>query len=613
MKNIYLLTVIIIFNSFMGSLVYAQNIGINADGSAPNPNAMLDIKSNTKGMLIPRTSTTSRIAIPNTKGLLVYDTTTNSFWYNDGTIWNSLSSNNKGWSLSGNANTDSAINFIGTTDSIPLVIKVYNHFSGEISPGPPFSTAWGYKALSANTTGLSNTAMGRSALYSNITGSYNTGLGANANYYNTSGSDNTAVGSNTMEYNTGDNNTAIGSEALMSNTTGAYNTAVGWQSGYNNLTGHYNISVGVGAMQNNRSGYFNTALGDFALAGTQFASGNVAVGNDALRLENEGSNNTAVGNSALYINYSGNQNTAIGDSALYHNYIGSVNTASGNYALFSNQYGSLNTAMGVNALYANTSGTDNTAVGVNSLLYNVLGIQNTAIGSGALYGSTGSNNTAIGYLADVNPGVNNASAIGSHAFASADNTINIGNNSIISVNSTGIFHTISDGRFKFNVKENVKGLDFILKLRPVTYQLDVDALNANKPTTYNTSVFKNISNKNSSAMLERRSGFIAQEVEQAANETGFDFDAIHKPENDNDHYSLSYAGFVVPLVKSIQELSAENDSLKKKMENADVDNKDLHDQVKNLMLAVNVLNEKLEKITEEHIKQLDTKSTNKSN
>jgi 3-methyladenine DNA glycosylase Tag len=51
----------------------------------------------------------------------------------------------------------------------------------------------------------------------------------------------------------------------------------------------------------------------------------------------------------------------------------------------------------------------------------------------------------------------------------------------------------------------------------------------------------------------RRSGFIAQEVEQAANATGYDFSGIIKPKTDQDHYSLSYDAFVVPLVKAVQE------------------------------------------------------------
>ena len=73
--------------------VQAQSVAINTDKSAANPSAMLDVKSNTKGLLIPRTSTISRLAITNpAKGLMLYDTTAGSFWFYNGTSWNSLSS-----------------------------------------------------------------------------------------------------------------------------------------------------------------------------------------------------------------------------------------------------------------------------------------------------------------------------------------------------------------------------------------------------------------------------------------------------------------------------------------------------------------------------------------
>ena len=78
----------------------AQNAAINADGSTPDANATLDIKSFTRGLLIPRTS--SRLAIPGTKGLLFYDITVNSFYYNDGNSWLPITGNAA--SLSGTAN-----------------------------------------------------------------------------------------------------------------------------------------------------------------------------------------------------------------------------------------------------------------------------------------------------------------------------------------------------------------------------------------------------------------------------------------------------------------------------------------------------------------------------
>ena len=49
------------------------------------------------------------------------------------------------------------------------------------------------------------------------------------------------------------------------------------------------------------------------------------------------------------------------------------------------------------------------------------------------------------------------------------------------------------------------------------------------------------------------SGFIAQEVEQAARESGYDFSGVQKTADQNGVYSISYAQFVVPLVKAVQE------------------------------------------------------------
>ncbi len=57
-------------------------------------------------------------------------------------------------------------------------------------------------------------------------------------------------------------------------------------------------------------------------------------------------------------------------------------------------------------------------------------------------------------------------------------------------------------------------------------------------------------------------GFIAQDVEKLAKEVSFDFSGVDVPKNETDLYGLRYAEFVVPIVKGMQELSAENDSLK---------------------------------------------------
>jgi len=108
---------------------------------------------------------------------------------------------------------------------------------------------------------------------------------------------------------------------------------------------------------------------------------------------------------------------------------------------------------------------------------------------------------------------------------------------------------VSDGRFKTDVKENVAGLDFIMKLRPVTYRLDMDAIAGFAKTPDSL----RLKNGEQLKAAEIQIGFIAQEVEAAASSLNFDFHGVDKPKNDNSHYGLRYAEFVVPLVKAVQE------------------------------------------------------------
>lgn len=52
---------------------------------------------------------------------------------------------------------------------------------------------------------------------------------------------------------------------------------------------------------------------------------------------------------------------------------------------------------------------------------------------------------------------------------------------------------------------------------------------------------------------KRMTGFLAQQVAKVAQQLGYDFSGVTIPENGNDLYTLSYAQFVVPLVKAVQE------------------------------------------------------------
>ena len=244
-----------------------------------------------------------------------------------------------------------------------------------------------------------------------------------------------------------------------------------------------------------------------------------------------------------------------------------ANTAFGYFSLNSNTTGIANSGLGYWALKSNTTGQKNSAIGRFALASNITGEYNTAIGADALFTNTdGSENTAVGSGADVT-GVNftNATAIGYNARVNASNKVRIGNGFVTVIEGQVPFTSPSDGRYKFAVQEDVKGLDFIMQLRPVTYQFDVQRFEAHLHQA-DSITFPVQQASYTAAMAIRRSGFIAQEVEQAAIHAGYNFSGIVKPQTEKEHYSLSYESFVVPLVKALQEQQKIIESLRQRLE-----------------------------------------------
>jgi len=86
-------------------MMNAQRVGISTDGSIPDASAMLDIKSTTQGMLVPRMTSSQRTAIASpAQGLLVFDNVTNSFWFYKGLAWTELTGGGSAtnyWSANG--------------------------------------------------------------------------------------------------------------------------------------------------------------------------------------------------------------------------------------------------------------------------------------------------------------------------------------------------------------------------------------------------------------------------------------------------------------------------------------------------------------------------------
>jgi len=97
-----------------GYTIIAQ-MAVTTDGSTADGSAMLDVKSNDKGMLIPRMSASERdlISAPAT-GLLVYVTDVNNFYFYDGSAWIQFSGgSDSDWVISGNNMVSSVSGNVG--------------------------------------------------------------------------------------------------------------------------------------------------------------------------------------------------------------------------------------------------------------------------------------------------------------------------------------------------------------------------------------------------------------------------------------------------------------------------------------------------------------------
>ncbi|CAN5498115.1 hypothetical protein BH10BAC3_BH10BAC3_01940 [soil metagenome] len=79
-----------LFLCFASSISVFSQVGIGT--TTPNSNAKLDITDASKGLLIPRMDSVHRKAIPNTIGMLVYDSSYNYFYFNNGNVWQRISS-----------------------------------------------------------------------------------------------------------------------------------------------------------------------------------------------------------------------------------------------------------------------------------------------------------------------------------------------------------------------------------------------------------------------------------------------------------------------------------------------------------------------------------------
>jgi len=98
-------------------------VSLNTGSAIANSSALLDISSNSKGILIPRMTSVERTAIVSpATGLLVFDNTTTSFWFYNGSAWTEFNSGttSSNWTVNGTAIYNNNSGSVGIGNAAPF-------------------------------------------------------------------------------------------------------------------------------------------------------------------------------------------------------------------------------------------------------------------------------------------------------------------------------------------------------------------------------------------------------------------------------------------------------------------------------------------------------------
>ncbi|MDX1476877.1 MAG: tail fiber domain-containing protein [Saprospiraceae bacterium] len=341
--------VTILLLTFLGihSLI-AQGISIGS-GSPPDSSALLDMQSDSLGLLVPRMTSAQRINIASpATGLLVYDTDLAGFHYYTGTGWLNLQSALVLADSDGDTRVeveqtpdDDQIHFIANGQEQLVVrdnaqIEVLNSGSSVFlgkDAGASDDLSFnenvfiGEGAGKDNTAGNKNTFVGFQAGYQNVggntginsPGNRNTFVGWKSGYANVAGYDNTFLGYRTGETTTGERNVFLGAYTGRSNTSGIMNTFLGTAAGELSSTGGENVYIGMWTGRSN-NGSSNVVIGCSAAFSAGTLNSSVIIGSEAGKINNGTGNvfigfesgQTENGSNKLYI-----ENSASNDPLIY--------------------------------------------------------------------------------------------------------------------------------------------------------------------------------------------------------------------------------------------------------------------------------------------------------
>ena len=282
-------------------------VGINSDASNPDASAMLDIKSTTKGVLVPRMTTAQRnnIASP-ADGLLIFDITTETFWFKTTSSWIELTKGTDNQSLNFSGNTLSltnggSVNLSGYTNTDNQNLSLSFNTLSLTNGGSVDLTSLSNQIIDAdgNTKIQVEESSNEDIVRVDIAGEEVLTI------------QKLTTGTPYLNLNSPNSNTLIGDNISL-NITGTRNVLIGEGTGASLTSGQRNILIGDGAGANLTDEGTNTLIG----AGAGFSTTkdrNVMVGTGA------GGNNDGFGNVflgfAAGLDNDGNANIFIGNNA----------------------------------------------------------------------------------------------------------------------------------------------------------------------------------------------------------------------------------------------------------------------------------------------------------
>jgi hypothetical protein len=312
----------------------------------------------------------------------------------------------------------------------------------------------------------------------------------------------------------------------------------------------------------------NTAFGRFALYNNGGYTRNTGLGTRTV--QQGGFDTVGIGYRAAIYNAGSARNTMVGSSAGGNSYSNSNKTSIGTFAGEFQSPGA--TTIGNSANGGNTSKDCSVAMG----LYANCSSRGVSVGHRAGQARTAALITTFGAFAgNCNTGNSNNIAVGfytSRFEGGAYNVIHVGRyavnrNGYSTPNQTSLgvtnnrtacvwvgWSNVSDSRDKSNITpftDNL-GINFLRKLRPVSFNWD-------KREEYQDKCGFEYGVKDGTLAEDKEDyGFISQEVEAAARNLGFKFDAVSYGDY-QDSYSIAYLDFIPVLAKSLQKINDDLD------------------------------------------------------